>query len=109
MNIDVPRNGHFVREFTLVAQDDSPINLTGSTIEADARDIPGGTVIASATISITEAVNGKFEMTWAGTDFDAFGSPTEIARPSYDVKVTQAGISLVPFRGYLNLLPENSG
>jgi len=108
MDIDVPRNGQFQREFTLVAQDESPIDLTGATIQANARDIPGGTIIAAAVITITEAMSGKFEMLWTGADFESFGNLTQVARPSYDVKVIRSDITEVPFRGQLNLLPEST-
>ena len=108
LNIDVPRNGEFYREITLVAQDGNPIDLTGAAVSASARDIPGGTVVASATVVLIEASAGKFTLRWTGSDFDSFGSAAEIARPSYDVKVVRAGLTEIPFRGYLNLLPENT-
>lgn len=108
LNIDLPRNGHFVRELTAYAQDGSIVDLTGATIEARARDIPGGTLIgASATITLTEPAAGKFQMLWAGSDFDGFGSVTEVARPSYDCKITKAGVTDV-FRGQINLIPEST-
>lgn len=107
LNIDVPRNGHFMRDLTVYAQDGSIVDLTGATLEADARDIPGGTVIASAALTIIEASAGVFRMIWTGADFDAFGSLTEVARPSYDCKITKAGITDV-FRGQINLIPEST-
>lgn len=106
MNFDLPRAGHFLREYTLVGQDDSPIDLSTATITASARDVPGGTVLASAAVTKTDASAGKFELLWTGSDFDAYGSDSEVARPCYDVKVTDAGVAEIPFRGQINLLPE---
>lgn len=105
LNIDLPRNGHFLREITAYAQDGSIVDLTSATIEASATDIPGGTVIASAVVTIVEASAGKFQMLWTGSDFDSFGSLTEVARPSYDAKITHGGVTDV-FRGQINLIPE---
>lgn len=106
LNIDLPRNGHFLRELTAYAQDGSIVDLTGATLEASARDIPGGTVIASAVMTLTDPTAGKFEMLWTGADFDAFGSLTEVARPSYDAKITPLGGVTDVFRGQINLIPE---
>lgn len=107
LDIDLARNGHFQRDITAYAQDGSIIDLTGATLEASATDIPGGDVIASADLSIIEASGGVFRMLWTGSDFDDFGSLTEIARPAYDCKITKAGITDV-FRGQINLMPEST-
>lgn len=107
MNIDLPRNGHFLREFTVYAQDGSIVDLTGATIAASARDIPGGVIIASADATVTDGPAGKFELLWTGSDFDSFGSLTQVARPSYDCKITLLGITDV-FRGQINLIPEST-
>jgi hypothetical protein len=107
LNIDLPRNGHFLRELTVYAQDGSVVDLTGATLEASARDIPGGTIIASAAVSLVEATAGKLELLWTGSDFDSFGSLTQVARPSYDLKITLNGITDV-IRGQINLLPEST-
>lgn len=107
LNIDLPRNGHFLRELTAYAQDGSVVDLSDATLEASATDIPGGTVIAEATMTVTDAAAGQFEMLWTGSDFNSFGSLTEAARPAYDAKITIAGITDV-FRGQISLIPRST-
>ncbi len=52
-----------------LVQDGSPIDLTGLTIEAQARVTALAAVIAvSALITVTDEAEGEFDMSWPGDD-----------------------------------------
>lgn len=108
LNIEVPRQGDFVREYTLADTNGDPHDLNGATIDWDAREVAGqGAVIASATITIIDAITGTIEAKWHGPDFDAVGEPTEIVRVAHDMKLVLDGGDIdVPIRGQINLMPE---
>lgn len=110
LDLEVPRNADFYEEIQLTDVDGVPINLTGHTVESDARVIAGdGAVIASATIVIVEPLDGRFSMRWRGDHFDAIGDKTQVVRVAYDVKHTYPdGVRVVPFRGNLLLVPEST-
>lgn len=107
-DIDVPRQGDFVREYALLDDNDEPINLTGATLMWSARSIAGsGEVLASATINLVEPTGGRFTARWHGPDFDAFGLPTEVVRVAHDLKITFSDSLVdVPLRGQLIIYPE---
>ncbi len=106
--IEVPRQADFVREITVEGIDNDAEDLTGATITWSARLIAGtGSVVASGTTTITDALNGKFEVKWHGPDFDSVGEPTEIVRVAHDCKIVLSGGDiLVPLRGQLIIFPE---
>lgn len=108
LNLEVPRQGDFVREYELLDQSNAPIDLTGHTLAWSAREAAGsGSVIASATIIVVEAVSGRFRAKWHGPDFDAVGEVTEIVRVAHDLKHTYPGGEIdVPIRGELIIYPE---
>jgi len=108
LDLEIPRNGDFVTELRLTATDGTPIDLTGHTLESSARVIAGdGAVVASATVTATEATDGRFSLLWHGGDFASFGALTQVARFAYDFTHTYPdGLRLVPFRGLLSLIPE---
>lgn len=106
-NIEVPRNGHYFQEWQLRDADGMAIDITGNTIEMDCRAISGsGAVIASAVIGMVEPGNGQFSVKWTGADFDAVEGLTEIVRLAYDLKRTFGGITEIPVRGQIVLMPE---
>lgn len=107
IDLEVPRNADYSEEWTLFDISDQPIDLTSIVVEALARDVPGGTVVAAATIDKIEAVNGIIRMTWHGGDFAAFGSPFETAKPAYDLRLTYPdAIHRIVARGQLLITPE---
>lgn len=111
VDFDLPRNGDLVRDIQLITTDlsgnETPINLTGYTVSMDARDVGGGTVLASAVIAIVAAENGLIRMTWRGADFDEYGSQFDAVRVAYDLlAIALDGTRDVPMRGQLILLPE---
>lgn len=111
LDIEVPRNGSDARILQLMAADvvgiDQPIDVTGYSFTAQARDVPGGTVIATATVVIDTAVDGMVSMRWLGSQFDAYGSAFQMAVASWDLKMTDgSGLVSVPLRGVLYITPE---
>lgn len=108
LDIEVPRQGDWFKELQLTDRAGVPIDLTDCTLLWRARRIAGtGAVIATATIQITERVNGRVSVSWHGPDFDAVGNPTEIVRVAHDLKLTFASGRIdVPFRGQLIIFPE---
>lgn len=106
LDIRVPRNGSYFQEWQLCDADGEPIQLGGSTLEMDARPIAGGgSVIASATLTLTIGDEGRFSVLWNGSDFAALGVPTEITRAAYDLKRTTDGIPEIPISGHIILIP----
>ncbi len=110
ITIGIPRNGDFYREWQLLDYDEQPIDLTGHTLEMDAREIAGdGTVLASAVISIIEPANGIFTVRWRGEDFDGYGERTAVARAASDLKHTYPdGVRDVYPYCLLEILPEST-
>lgn len=108
IDLNVPRNGHFFGELRLTDIDGNAIDVTGHAFAMDAREIAGdGTVIASATVAIVEAADGRISVKWRGADFDAVGEPTVDVVVAYDLKETYPdGTIDIPLRGNLILIPE---
>lgn len=107
LDIEVPRNGHYHQDWQLLDSDSAPINLTGQALTMDCCAIAGGNnVIASATIALNDPINGRFTVTWSGADFGTVKGETEIIRLAYDLKRTFTGISEIPVRGHIILMPE---
>ncbi|WP_333571302.1 hypothetical protein [Sphingomonas sp.] len=107
-DIEVPRQGDWLREFAMTGDDDTPINLTGASIAWQARSVGGvGAVLGTAAVSIVEPLSGRITVRWHGPDFHAIGLPSEIVRVAHDMKVTYPdGIVDVPLRGQLIIYPE---
>lgn len=110
LDISVPRNGDFLADFQLCDSAGVGIDLTGHTLQSGARIIAGdGSVIASATVTVTEATAGRFSMRWRGGDFDPYGEPTRVSRFDFDLTHRYPdGVRLVPLRGTLHLIPEST-
>lgn len=108
INIEVPRNGHYHQAWTLRDSDKAPIDLTGHHLALSIRAIAGtGVVIATATIDIYDAPNGRFDVTIAGSDLNSMSGPSEIVRLAYDLRhVFPDGIMEIPVRGHIILMPE---
>jgi hypothetical protein len=107
-DIEVPRQGDWVKELQLTDIDGGPISIGGCTFEWKARAIAGaGSVLASASVTILEASEGIVRAVWHGPDFDSHGLVTERVRVAHDLKQTYPdGTIDVPFRGQLILYPE---
>lgn len=75
-DIIVKQGATYVLKIQLKDEDKQPINITGYTIKSEIRKSPGAaTVEATFTPTITDAVNGQFELeldytTTASLDFD---------------------------------------
>lgn len=107
-DIGFNRQEDWVRDLQLTDLDGVPVNLTGATVLWQARAIAGtGEVLATATTSIPEPLNGVLSVRWHGPDFDGFGIPTQVLRVAHDCKITFAdGVVDVPFRGQLIINPK---
>ncbi|WP_422057698.1 hypothetical protein [Sphingomonas sp.] len=107
-DIEVPRQGDWLKEIQLTDAEGNPANLTGCTIEWSARATAGaGSVLASATTSLIDGNEGLFSARWHGPDFDGFGIVTQPVRVAHDLKVTYPdGTIEVPVRGQLIIYPE---
>lgn len=110
-DINVPRNAHYFEEWRLLDTDGTGLDLTDQTLEMDCRAIAGsGPVIASATISVVEATEGRFTVDWDGADFDGVSVDTEIVRLAYDLLRTDStGTPTIDARGHIVLLPGVTG
>lgn len=64
-----------------------PVNLSGYTVDADVKGILDDQQVATFTCSITNAVEGQFEMAMA----PAVSSGIEPGRYNYDVSLTSTG------------------
>lgn len=107
-DIEVPRQGDWLRTLAFTDIDYTPIDLAGCTLAWQARAIAGsGGVLASAAITITDATAGQIEAKWHGPDFDSYGLTTEIVRVAHDLKLTYAdSVVQVLLRGQLLIFPE---
>lgn len=111
LDLEVPRNGSDQRTLALMTLDDAgaevPIDLTDYLVSANARDVFGGAVVATATVTISDAAAGEVNMTWLGSDFDAFGGPFADSIAAYDLRAEgDDGIPVVVLRGLLHITPE---
>lgn len=109
--LEVPRNGSDARILQLMAVDevgiDQPIDVTGFTFTAQARDAFGGSVIATATVTIDTAAEGKVSVRWLGSQFDGYGSAFQAAVAGWDLKMIDgSGIPTVVVRGPIYITPE---
>lgn len=79
-----------VRTFSgqYVADNDTPLNLTGIILTSSAKAQAGDvSTIANATFVVTNAALGLFTYSWDGTDFAAYGNVTSECRLAYDLKI----------------------
>lgn len=110
LDLEVPRNGSDARTLQLYGTDNGSevvLDLTGHTVAVEARDVFGGTVIATATASIIDAAQGMISVTWLGSQFDAYGDNQGVAVAAYDLKLVDGtGQPSVPLRGLLHITPE---
>lgn len=108
LDIEVPRNGDYFAEWRMEDADGEAIDLTGHTLTMQARAVAGDvTVLATATIDLVEASDGRYSVLWHGSDFDDFGNIFQVSRASYDLKHTYPdAITMIPVRGHLLIMPE---
>ena len=108
LDLQVPRNGSIEKELQLLDVEGAPIDLTGHTITATARETAGtGSTIATAAITLVEPTDGRLSIRWNGSSFDAVGEPTEIARVAWDMKHVYPSTFIdIPVRGQLIIFPE---
>lgn len=110
LDIEVPRDGHYLEGWRLRDIAGVALNLTGHTVTAAAQAASGtGPVVASAVIDLYDALNGRFNMKWTGTDFAGVEGATEIVRLAWKLRDTAPdGITKDIVAGEIILTPENS-
>lgn len=106
LDIDLPRNGVYIRELSLTDDDGAALDITGATFEADAGTHAGYAGVASATFTPDgDPTTGRVTIKWTGSDFDAYGNLAEISYMVYDVKMTLGATPYILMRGLLKLIP----
>jgi hypothetical protein len=108
LDIEVPRNGDYLRESQLVDVDDNPIDITNSTFVMSVRSAAGasGSVLASFTVTKLEPyAEGRFTEKLSGSALSAVAGAMEVVRLAYDIKRTDAGIVTIEREGAVLLKP----
>lgn len=108
MDIEVPRNGDFLRTSQLVDLDGQPIDLTSNSMTLEIRRLAGdgGAPVARGTITILPGIMGYFDELIRGADLAAITGPYEIVRLAYDLRrVDGGGILTIERRGSIILVP----
>jgi hypothetical protein len=107
LDLEVPRNGDYYQEWQLCDAAGAAIDLTSSVITMACRRIAGaGGIVAAAEIAIVDPTNGQFTVRWKGEDFFEIEGVTEIVRLAYDMRRVAGGITEIPVRGHIVLMPE---
>lgn len=69
-----------------------PVNLTNTTIEAQARVTPVDTEIAvTAAITMIDATQGRFQLSWPGEDVRAILNGSDSWKGVWDLQMTPDG------------------
>lgn len=107
LDIEVPRNGDWRRNFAIVDDAGAPIDLTGAVSELSVKLRAGDPdpFVATATITPVDLVGGVLEVHLSGDQFAAVPGLSEIVRLAYDFKVTQDGDDNILARGAIILQP----
>lgn len=108
MDIEVPRNGDYVRRSQLVDDKGLPIDLTSNTMELEIRRLAGdgGIPVASGIITIEPGANGYFEELIRGSDLGPISGTYAVVRFAYDLRRNHPdGIKTVERRGHVLLVP----
>ncbi len=73
----------------IFATNNGPVqDVTGWSFLAQIRDTPGGTVLASATITIVDALQGLVDVNWSAAQTASLPVPPTQKYLSYDVQYT---------------------
>lgn len=112
MDIEVPRNGDWIREGQLLAAlrdgTTEPIDLTGHTMELWIKRLAGdtGAPLATGTITIEPGIEGYYEELIHGADLAAVTGQYNVVALAYDLRRTDPdGLLIVERRGAIYLTP----
>lgn len=108
MDIEVPRNGDYMRQGQLVDDVGAPIDLTSNVMALEIRRLAGdtGSPIAAAAVEIEPGTNGFFTETILGADLGNVSGTFDVVRFAYDlVRTDSAGLRFVERRGFINYVP----
>ncbi len=105
--ISLQRNEDFAREFAITDDAGAALDLTGATFEWSFKMRAGDPdpVIASASVTVTDAVGGLVQVEFSGSDFAAVEGDWDAVRMAYDWIATQDGSTTVLAYGEFTLLP----
>jgi len=94
--------------FTMkLTQNDQPFDLTGLTIEAQARSTPIDTVIAvTAVITVIDAEQGHFEMRWPGNEVRALVADKVAWNGVWDLQVGNGSDPQTLMAGVFTVEPD---
>lgn len=107
LDIELPRNADYRREYAIVDDDGAALDLTGAVFDLEVKYRAGDAdpPIADATITVTDAPGGIVEVHLSGDQFAAVPGVNEIVRLAYDWKATQDGDDTILARGAIILTP----
>lgn len=107
LDLSVQRNAVLPVGFQLLGNDDaSPISLTGFTFSCRVRaSSSSATVLSTPSVTVTNALLGKFDILFDGRAFSAVAGSSEIVALTYDVLATDTDGPVCVLRGTLYLLP----
>lgn len=107
LDIELPRNGDYRREYSIVDDVGAVIDLTGAVHAYDVKYRAGDPdpPLAAAEVTPVDLPNGVVEVHLSGDQFDAVEGTHEIVRLAYDWKVTQDGDDNIVAWGYVVLTP----
>lgn len=89
LDIRVPRNADYNETWEIHDIDDVPIDLTDCTLQMKIRRAAGnGTNLATASISITDAVNGLINIRITGASLAMVEGQNESVKLAYDLRLT---------------------
>lgn len=112
MDIEIPRNGDWIREGQLLATladgTTEPIDLTGHTLELEIRALAGdaGSPVATGDITVEPGIFGFYQELIRGADLGAVSGTYQVVTLSYDLRRTDPdGILTVERRGNIFFTP----
>lgn len=107
LDIAVQRNAILPVGYQLIGNDDtSPLDITGYTLSCRVKYAAGSSVIlATPTVTVVNALTGKFDILFDGRMFSAVDGLTEVVNLAYDVLATDTDGPICIMRGTLYLVP----
>lgn len=99
LDIDIAQGETWVLTVTLAEDDGTAIDISGGSGQCQIRTQPGGQVLASPTVTVTDGAAGEFELSLTYTQTAALAFSTAY----YDVALTYNSIRQYPIEGRVTL------
>lgn len=97
LNLRLYKGDDFARGMQFTDSDGNGIDITGWTFLAQVRETPGGdTVLATFTVTVTDAATGNLDIELAAADIDDLETGRLLA---WDLQVTASGAVRTYVRG----------